>query len=244
MYTKEELKGRVFCSDRERWIEAAAKDYRSKEEAKVQAIKNGIMLPLRKIPGTNSFAGGVCDARFKFVAGLRRNLECPSWSSCEESYKVNGGVKRIDEAVIFGGVLIGHFGHAILECLSRLWFVAENSPTERIAFLPTGKAEGGAFTSFYDGLFALLDVDPKRIIYIEEPTQFERVIVPDETVHVEGACAQYKEKYASVYAKMMSGVEAKEAILAHLNRCLLCPAADSRVTCNSRRVLSHDLTSC
>ena len=69
MYTKEELEKRFFTADRERWIEAASKDYLLKEEAKAQAIENGIILPARQTSESNSRAGGVCDERFNFVTG-------------------------------------------------------------------------------------------------------------------------------------------------------------------------------
>ena len=91
MNAKEELKGRIFTASNEQWIKAAVKDYRSKGEAAVQTVERGIILPLKRIAGTEAYAGGVCDARFKFVAGLRRNLDCPTYSSCDESYKVHGG---------------------------------------------------------------------------------------------------------------------------------------------------------
>ena len=93
MYTREELGTRIFAPNKEAWIEAAAKDYRSKEEAKVQTVENGILLPLKKIKDSVSgiYAGGVCDKDFKFVAGFRRNLERQSNMSCVESYTVDGG---------------------------------------------------------------------------------------------------------------------------------------------------------
>ena len=111
-----------------------------------------------------------------------------------------------------------HFGHAILECLSRLWFVAEGGAVERIAFLPVEDADIPSLKMFYGDFLELLDIDQKRVIYIEEPTQFDRVIVPDETVHSQGKSACYKEKYTVVCKKMTSRVEAKNAKKIYLTR--------------------------
>ena len=91
MYAREELEGRIFVSNKEEWIDAALKDYRSKEEAAVQTVERGIILPLKRIAGTSSYAGGVCDEGGGFVAGMRQDLEAPSWCSCERGYVVDGG---------------------------------------------------------------------------------------------------------------------------------------------------------
>ena len=217
MYTRKELERRIFAPDKEARIEAALKDYRSKEEAKVQTVERGIILPLKRIAGTGSYAGGVCDEGFNFVAGFRRDSENQVGIDCLQSYAVDGGgVQHIHETVIFGGTAYTHFGHALLECLSRLWFVAESGAAERIAVLPY---DGLPRTKdLYNAFFELLGIDLKRIIYIEAPVQFDRVIVPDQTIYVAGRHAQYKEKYTIPYEKMMSRVEAKSAKKIYLTR--------------------------
>ena len=91
MYTKKELEGRIFAANKEAWIEAALKDYRSNEEAQVQTVEMGIILPLKRIAGTDSYAGGVCDEGFNFVAGFRRDSENQVGLDCLQSYAVDGG---------------------------------------------------------------------------------------------------------------------------------------------------------
>lgn len=83
----------------------------------------------------------------------------------------------------------------------------ENSSTERIAFVPYfgfNRAE-----NINNEFFKLLDIDLERIIYIQDPTQFKCVIVPDEMQYVLGKLAQYKKKYTVVHEKIMNRVEAK-----------------------------------
>ena len=91
MYTRKELERRIFAANKEEWIDAALRDYRSNEEARVQAVERGIILPLKRIAGTESYAGGVCDEGGGFVAGVRRNLEARCSYSCEQGYTVDGG---------------------------------------------------------------------------------------------------------------------------------------------------------
>ena len=92
MYTREELEGRIFAANKEEWIGAALKDYRFGEEARVQTVEKGIILPLKRIAGTESYAGGVCDEGGGFVAGFRRGLKNPT-GRCEvaQGYTVDGG---------------------------------------------------------------------------------------------------------------------------------------------------------
>ena len=135
--------------------------------------------------------------------------------------KLLGGGQYLAETVIFGGVLVLHFGHAVLECLSRLWHVIESGASERIAFLLSESSDLLAVKLLYKDFFELLGIDLKRVIYIEKPAQFDRVIVPDETVLAWSSGAQYKEKYTAVYEKMMSAVEAKDAKKIYLTRAQL-----------------------
>ena len=112
-------------------------------------------------------------------------------------------------------MLIHHFGHAVLECLSRLWFVVESGAGERIAFLPMENYDPIALKTRYKDFFELLGIDLKRVIYMEEPAQFDRVIVPEETVHSQST---YNEKYTVIYEKMMENVKAKDAKKVYLTR--------------------------
>ena len=92
MYTREELEKRVFVSNKEEWIEAAAKDYRSKEDAKVQVVERGFILPMRAVASAGPCAGGVYDENLDFVACFRRDLENTSnWKEIEKDHEVAGG---------------------------------------------------------------------------------------------------------------------------------------------------------
>ena len=93
MYTRKELERRVFVANKEEWIDAALKDYRSNEEVRVQTVERGIILPLKRIAGTGTYAGGVCDEGGGFVAGFRRGLKNPTgWCEVAQGYKlVDGG---------------------------------------------------------------------------------------------------------------------------------------------------------
>lgn len=100
--------------------------------------------------------------------------------------------------------------------MTRLWYVVENNTIERIAFLTIGNLN--SVKCLYGKFFELLDINLEKIIYIQDPTQFKRVIVPDQQQAVLGRLANFKKKYTVIHEKMMSRVEAKNIKKIYLTR--------------------------
>lgn len=213
MYSKKELERRIFTENKQKYIDLCSQNYMLKGDPLVSKVKNGIILPLKKISDDTAngmYAGGVCDEEFNFIAGLIRNCDREINLSCLRSYKVeDSNIIRSNETVIFGGVLIDFFGHFILECISRLWFVIENNSNYKIAFVILGENK-----VFFDDLFELLKIKD-RVLFIDTPTQFNNVIVPEETLH---AYTGFKAKYGDIYLKIMSNVKAKKYKKIYLTR--------------------------
>lgn len=80
-------------------------------------------------------------------------------------------VDYIDTDVIYGGCLVNHYGHFLLESLSRLWFAKENN-------LPIVWASGINIKSFQKEIFELLKLNIDRMQFIENPTKFKSVTIP------------------------------------------------------------------
>lgn len=168
------LSKRLYHSNLKNWSAALSKKFFSDRELGVKTIDNGIILPA-KAPAIRK--GGVCDSNFKFVAGLLRSGSAKGWGNVLSSYTVaRDQLVHSDEDVIFGGVMMGHFGHFISECLIRLWYVLEHPEmNNRIAFIASvrGKKE------FHYALFELMGIPRDRVLFVERPTQFKSVLVPD-----------------------------------------------------------------
>ena len=93
----------------------------------------------------------MCSSEFEFIAGLRRTLPHTNenWT-CLKSYKYSGAIKMRKETVVFGGILINHFGHTLVDCLSKMWWYANNMETEyKIVFLMMTNHKK-AFTEFFE----------------------------------------------------------------------------------------------
>lgn len=119
-----DLSKNLYVYNRAAWATELSRKRFSERALKVTVVKRGIVLPSRKING--ELQGGVCDSNFNFVAGYTRDGsgKDKSWITVNSAYTVDSNeLVQLDEDVIFGGTLSGHFGHFIVESLSRLWFV-------------------------------------------------------------------------------------------------------------------------
>lgn len=154
------------------------KNYHSNAKLSVREVSSGIILPMKVKNKLGEYHGGVCDKNGNFLTGFRREKNKPGYFGSMSSYNFNvKEVLKSKETVIFGGVIIGHFGHLILEGFSRLWYPLTNITNYRIAFLPIIKNE----KLFFD-FFELFDLKDK-VFFVEQPTQFDNIIVPDESIH-------------------------------------------------------------
>lgn len=79
---------------------------------------------------------------------------------------------------IYMGILFHHFGHFILEGLSRAWFAKQN-PSLPIAWVVDEKApRGGGYTTWQRDMLSLLGI-VNLPIFVAKATVFDRVIIPD-----------------------------------------------------------------
>ena len=201
-----------------RYVEKATVNGRIERDLEVKEVENGIILPLRELDMESRdaiFEGGVTDENFGFVAGLKRKGDKQTNMTVLASYKVDRSeVEQKDEEVIYGGVIFPtarRFGHMLIETMSRLWYVVEgNSPELKIAFVILPESR-----EFADTFFRLLGIDMSRVMVIEKPTQFRKVIIPEQAFIL---FSNYHDKFNVIYDKMMEAVEAKEYKKLYLTR--------------------------
>ena len=174
------------------------RSYFSNRSVGVTEVEKGYFLP-REFAGESDVHGksvhaykaygGICDENFNFIAG--HQLFSSRNNSLDDrhisgSYEVSPeDVTYIDETVLYGGTLIEHPGHLITECFAdRLWWIAENPDSDiKIAIeIIWGKGElGELYNSFVMESFDALGISRDRLIIIETPTQFKKIIVPDQS---------------------------------------------------------------
>lgn len=162
------------------------RSYFSNRKLMVQEIERGFVLPDKIIDG--KCYGGVCDKQFNFIAGTKKFLpERPSIHAkyIYGSYSVQPeDMEYIDETVVYCGPMIDHPGHLIIEGFAdRVWWFIKNADNElKIAVtavqsvLSTQENDERFSKEFFD----VFGISEDRIIYVRKPTQFKKIIVPDQ----------------------------------------------------------------
>ena len=182
----------------EEWEKLCKNDYLIKENIKIENVKNGIILPAVLLDvDKQTYKGGVVDENQNFVTGFcRRNPGDQFSFDINEGYNVEkNNLVCLNEEVVFGGVLVGHFGHVILECLSRLWWHIKNpNSTVKFAFLSIWERK-----KWFKDFFDLLGIEEDRIIFVDKPTQFINVICPEQSIY---SWKGYKKEYIEIYKKI------------------------------------------
>ena len=154
------------------------------EQLNVKEVEGAIMLPLKdirkNITDYSPYEGGVCTKEGDFAAGsaiLQRRF------ACNAAYEFNyDTVIKSDETVVFGGVFYHHFGIMLLLSLTRFWWIVKNRKLPyRIAFLlePGNSADA---ENHLKRIIDLLHIPMEQYLIVDKPTEFSKVIIPDETL--------------------------------------------------------------
>lgn len=176
---------KLFVQREEKWREVCEKDYRISEAAGVWTYPRGMVLPIRKEKKAGILdyisLGGACDEAGRFVGGWTRKLGGEMNKSCLRAYAVpEKELRTVPETAVFGGVVDGHFGHFISEGLSRLWWVVQHPDEyDRLVFAITT-----AVPDWMNEMYRLLGIPAEKVEYVEAPTRYKRLIVPDETMYL------------------------------------------------------------
>lgn len=181
-----------------------------------EVLSEAYILPPRKMFDPEYhiyYLGGVADKEKKFVeaSALRRK---------DKSGALVGGydfddmdVVRQDIDILYAGVIINHFGHFLLEGMSRLWYWVENRDKNLdIAFLMLKNQK--IFPQFWE-LMDVLGIPKSKIHIIKEPTQFNTVYVPKQA-HVLDVCLT--DKFLVPYQYMVQQMPDQKKEKIYLSR--------------------------
>ncbi|MBR4904987.1 MAG: DUF563 domain-containing protein [Selenomonadaceae bacterium] len=207
----EDLTKRFYVENPKEWEKILSKKIFMDKKLEVKVIEHGIVLPARDLKnGKFEYTGGVCDNDFNFVAGFSR--KSPNgivkggvdWT-CNSSYTVaREELVQLNEDVIFGGTVMGHFGHFLVECLSRLWFVIQNPESKlKVLFVITGNR---GYKSWFDDFFRLMGIEKERIIYVNQPMQCRSVTVPEQSEYNSWASIGFTKEFFTPYEAIKSRV--------------------------------------
>lgn len=148
-------------------------DFKPRDDMDVVVEANATILPLRKQEGDNLLfgRGGVVNSQGEYVS-----LSCVpgrvqfSYPFSEPEYK--------DEKVVYCGYLIHHWGHFLIEGVSRLWYFLENDPSvDKYVFFLDENEEREIKGNFREFLELLKIWD--KLEFINKPTTYREVVIPE-----------------------------------------------------------------
>lgn len=185
-------------------------NYEKSSSLKIERVSNGIVHPLQLskvgIFENNEF-GGVTDKKLNFIdLSLTKRVSPPNftvnfndWFKGANTDCNISDIDYIDEDVIFLGALPKHYGHFILEGLSRLWFCLEpESVSHKCVYI------SGYGKDRFNDFFKLFGLEERRIIKIRKPTRFRTVIVPEQSIRLHDF---YHHKYKETVDKIKENVQ-------------------------------------
>ena len=93
-----------------------------RDEPAVPALENAVIYPLRRGFGLLFGKGGVLDEKGNYIpeSGIPGRVE--------GTYPLEN-VEYRDEKVVYCGYLVNHWGHFLIEGVTRLWYFLENDLT-------------------------------------------------------------------------------------------------------------------
>ncbi len=160
-------------------------DLELKRHLSVTTIDQGIILPARETAIGDEFFyhGGVLDSNNNFVPLSATKRHC-TVKALLSGYELTEEPQYCDETVIYGGILYEHYGHVLLESISRLWYYIKHNPHHyRVVFNFVPRAYG-KFKDFFD----LLDIPYNEQTFITKPTRYKQVIIPEQSYYYGSVC--------------------------------------------------------
>lgn len=171
-----------------------ARDFFLDKELGFSVIEDGLILPHKDAPprGLLGALGGIVDATGTYVKSsfVKRSKIGRSYPAAPES------IKHSDETVVYFGFYYPIWGHVITDDIRRIWFLeSEIFKSEfkdcPVVYIPWFQSYETADKNF-KRLLEIFGIDSDKFRPINQPTQFKKIILPDESFRG-GFTKEYRE---------------------------------------------------
>ena len=101
--------------------------------------------------------------------------------------KVNRNYEEVKTTVIYGGnIFLNHYGHFLIDGVSRLWYALKEQNYPIIIDLPRGIRNKKTHIDYF---YEALNIDSRRFISFLKPVKFKKIIVPERSIELGGSNA-------------------------------------------------------
>ena len=202
----------MYSFNKERYREIYKKELLHREPVNAVEYEDGIILPAIPKEGILFGIGGVLNRDKKYIE------ESGIISYGRDVYKKNqnpiiafGGsynvesVKVVNEKVVYAGLITNHWGHFLIDFSTRLWYMLECDENFKIAFVIKEGQKIQLIPSIKRFL-QLLNINEERILFINTPTKFSSIIVPQCSYVTNG---YYTDQFLKVFDTVVARIEEK-----------------------------------
>lgn len=183
----------------------------NKEKLKVVEVDDAIILPSGANGSIFDSSGGVLhDNKIVDISMHYRNNEQLIQDRIIEQ-KIEPYETR-NKTAFFLGDCINQWGHFLLESITRLYPLINNINAD-YDYVFTGSPKG-EFPQVYE-LLEIFGLKREQIIFIDKPTKYAKVIIPEQSNRLNGA---YHKEYVDILNKIQSNVVPKQNKKIYLSR--------------------------
>lgn len=194
---------------KDRYIKEEQTNYFSDKKLQVVIEKNAIILPVYKNQkyDTSQGSGGVLDSKGKYVetsAQLAYNMKNRVYGD----YEISSNVDYIDEEVVYLNYFYKHWGHFIIDIVSRMWYLIGRENKYKVVLTTSLSQEeilNGPFLEF----FILFGIKKENIIILNRPTRFKKVIIPDVSIY---PGKYYTKEYKLIFENVIKHINLNKKI--------------------------------
>lgn len=167
-----------------------SEDKKSKKSLTIQKINNGVVYPRSDIA-----QGGVTyeDGKFVELSKVDAFLEHDCFGGSNNLGEISNQYKN--KKVVYFGNFWKHWGHFLIDSISRIWVFLENNYDDYGICYTGHKIDG-----IYEEFLKLFGLDTNRLIHINQPEKFKEVLVP-ECSHMPGL--YYTDEWVKIFDKVI-----------------------------------------
>ncbi len=207
----------IYLYNKDVYERQYGKEILCKEKLSINYIQEGIVLPNKPCDGYVFGKGGVLDAEYKYIpfSGIytkagKIDFENEKFQVYfgDGEYPANSKINEINEEVIYLGYIFNHWGHFLVDCSTRLWYLIDEWDHKKKLCFSVYENSNFKMIENIKKFFEYLGVNvEKQIIFINCPTKFKTVIVP-EAGYI--ANSYYSKQYLKVFDKVVENIPYKD----------------------------------
>ena len=184
------------------------KDHFVEKKLSFRVIENGMIFPHKIFPckGWSWGGGGVYDENGDFVMHSYESYV----AGCNYPRPAKEEIQHRSETVIYLNVFPSCWGNILCENIVRLWFLKttlfqESFKDCRIVYLPyAGFNLFSKNNTNFRRLLEILEVDVDGLLSITQPTQFDKVIIPDKSLFSSDGMNKFTKEYCELIDRVRS----------------------------------------